>query len=44
MTEECGKYGAVVSAKVKPASAGFIYMKFADQVTLSPNPNPSPNP
>lgn len=31
VTEECGKYGAVVSAKVKPASAGFIYMKFADQ-------------
>jgi len=29
--EECGKYGAVVSAKVKPATAGFIYMKFVDQ-------------
>lgn len=29
--EECGKYGKVVDAKIKPTSAGFIYMKFADQ-------------
>merc|ERR1740117_2845790 len=31
LQEECGKYGAVVSAKVKPTTAGFIYMKFVDQ-------------
>ena len=29
--EECGKYGSVVSAKIKPTTAGFIYMKFTDQ-------------
>lgn len=29
--EECGKYGQVVAAKIKPVSAGFVYMKFADQ-------------
>jgi len=30
ITEECGKHGTVISAKIDPKTAGFVYMKFAD--------------